>query len=274
MTVYAAEAPSEVQLGDFYNRFYINDSRRSLLASALGWFRGLSERARARSLVTYAVGPTGGFGSSGSLVDIGAGNGMLSRALRVVGGSGSHVVSIDAARDVLLLRDVADETWHVTETELVRRLEGTSLRFGAVFFSHTLEHFTDPLAVLRSVTNRLTEYGRIFVDCPSGLHPLYTHAADLNIPDLMFVTPNGVRAIAELAGCAVLDVRGISPGPSFLYRPSDVVSLQYLGSFMFLARAMLTRDGYYRGGNPLWWRFTLSKSSISSLTRTTANAHE
>jgi ferredoxin len=102
MTVCAAGALTEVQLGGFYRRFYISDSRRSVLASALGWFRGLSERAPC-SLVTYAMDLTSGLGLSGSLVAIGSGNGMLRGALRVVVGSGSDVVRADASRDVRLL---------------------------------------------------------------------------------------------------------------------------------------------------------------------------
>jgi SAM-dependent methyltransferase len=185
---------------------------------------------------------------------------MLTRALRAAGGSSAHVVSIDAAQDVLSLRGVANETWHVSETELLQRLGETTLRFGAVFFSHTLEHFVDPLGVLRAVSRRLADHGRIHVDCPSGLHPIYTHASDLNIPDFMFVTPKGVGALAQLAGCEVLDFQGISPGPSFLYRPAERAFLQYVASFMFLARSVLTGDGYFTEGSPLWWRFTLRQS--------------
>ncbi len=142
---------------------------------------------------------------------------MLTRALRASGGSGVHIISIDAASDVLSLNGIADETWCVSEQELLDRLNATTHRFGAVFFSHTLEHFVDPLAVLRAVARCLIAGGRILVDCPSGLHPIYTHASDLNIPDFMFITPTGVKALALSAGCTVMDLRGISPGPSVLY---------------------------------------------------------
>ena len=262
MTVQVAEAPPAGQIAAFYSRFYINAAHRSLPDQILGWLRGASERARARSLVTYAMSQAGGSSSSGSLVDFGSGNGMLTRALRAAGGSGAHVVSIDAAQDVLSLHGVANETWHVSETELLQRLGATTLRFGAVFFSHTLEHFVDPLGVLRAVTRRLADDGRIHVDCPSGLHPIYTHTSDLNIPDFIFVTPKGVRALAKLAGCEVLDLQGISPGPSFLYRPPETAFLQYVASFMFLVRSVLAEDGYFTGGEPLWWRFTLARRSV------------
>ena len=265
MTVHIAEAPPANQITAFYNRLYINDAHRSMPAKLLGCLRGLSERARARSLVTYAMGQAGGLVPSKSLVDFGSGNGMLTRALRAAGGSEAHVVSIDAAQDVLSLRGVANETWHVTETELLQRLGATTLSFGAVFFSHSLEHFVDPLGVLLAVTSRLAADGRIYVDCPSGLHPIYAHASDLNIPDFMFVTPKGVRALAQLAGCAVLDLHGISPGPSFLYQPTGMVPLQYFASFMFLARDIVTGDGYFTGGNPLWWRFTLARQPLGRL---------
>ena len=261
MTVQVAEAPPAGQIAAFYDRFYINDAQQTLLARLLGWLRGVSERARARSLVAHAMRQSGGFGPSGSLVDFGSGNGMLTRALRAAGGSSAHVISIDVAHDVLSLHGVANETWHVSESELLQRLGETTLRFGAVFFSHTLEHFVDPLGVLRAVTCRLADDGRIHVDCPSGLHPIYTHTSDLNIPDFMFVTPKGVRSLAKLAGCDVLDLQGISPGPSFLYRPPEQALLQYLASFMYVARAILTGDGYFNRGRPLWWRFTLARRS-------------
>lgn len=64
----------------------------------------------------------------------------------------------------------------------------------------------------------------------------------------MFVTPKGVGALAQLAGCEVLDLQGISPGPSFLYRPPEKAFLQYIASFLFLARSVLTGDGYFTGG--------------------------
>jgi SAM-dependent methyltransferase len=261
MTVQVAEAPPADQIAAFYDRFYINDAQQTLLARLLGWLRGVSERARARSLVAHAMRQSGGFVPSGSLVDFGSGNGMLTRALRAAGGPRAHVVSIDAAQDVLSLHGVANETWHVSESELLQRLGETTLRFGAVFFSHTLEHFVDPLGVLRAVTRRLADDGRIHVDCPSGLHPIYTHASDLNIPDFMFVTPKGVRALAQLAGCELLDLQGISPGPSFLYRPPETAFLQYVATFMFLARSVITGDGYFAGRRPLWWRVTLRKAS-------------
>ena len=261
MTVQVAEAPPADQIAAFYDRFYINDAHRSLPSQILGWLRGVSERARARSLVAYAMRQSGGFVPSGSLVDFGSGNGMLTRTLRAAGGPRAHVVSIDAAQDVLLLHGVANETWHVSESELLQRLGETILRFGAVFFSHTLEHFVDPLGVLRAVTRRLADDGRIHIDCPSGLHPIYTHTSDLNIPDFMFVTPKGVRALAKLAGCEVLELQGISPGPSFLYRPPETAFLQYVASFMFLARSVFTGDGYFAGRRPLWWRVTLRKAS-------------
>ncbi len=220
----------------------------------------MSERARARSLIAYATGQAGELVGQGSLVDFGAGNGMLTRALRASGGSGVHIISIDAASDVLSLNGIADETWCVSEQELLDRLYATTHRFGAVFFSHTLEHFVDPLAVLRAVARCLIAGGRILVDCPSGLHPIYTHASDLNIPDFMFITPTGVKALALSAGCTVMDLRGISPGPSVLYRPPEKAMMQYLASGMFLVRSVLTGDGYFTGGNPLWWRFTLAKT--------------
>lgn len=72
-----------------------------------------------------------------------------------------HVMSIDAAQDVLSLHGVANVTWHVSGSEPLRRLCETTLRFDAVFFWHTLEHFVDPLAVLRAVTRRLVDGGRI-----------------------------------------------------------------------------------------------------------------
>lgn len=262
MTVQVAEAPPAGQIAAFYDRFYINDAHQTLPARLLGWLRGVSERESAHSLVAYAMSQAGGSISSGSLVDFGSGNGMLTRALRAAGGLGAHVVSIDAAQDVLSLHGVANETWHVSESELLQRLGETTLRFGAVFFSHTLEHFVDPLGVLRAVSRRLADHGRIHVDCPSGLHPIYTHASDLNIPDFMFVTPKGVGALAQLAGCEVLDLQGISPGPSFLYRPPEKAFLQYIASFLFLARSVLTGDGYFTGGRPLWWRLTLVPRSV------------
>lgn len=168
MTVQVAEAPPAGQIAAFYDRFYINDAHQTLPARLLGWLRGVSERESARSLVAYAISQAGGSISSGSLVDFGSGNGMLTRALRAAGGLGAHVVSIDAAQDVLSLHGVANETWHVSESELLQRLGETTLRFGAVFFSHTLEHFVDPLGVLRAVSRRLADHGRIHVDCPSA----------------------------------------------------------------------------------------------------------
>lgn len=56
MTVQVAEAPPAGQIAAFYNRFYINDAHRSMSAQLLGWLRGMSERARARSLIAYATG--------------------------------------------------------------------------------------------------------------------------------------------------------------------------------------------------------------------------
>jgi 2-polyprenyl-3-methyl-5-hydroxy-6-metoxy-1,4-benzoquinol methylase len=110
MTVHIAEAPPANQITAFYSRLYINDAHRSMAAKLLGWLRGLSERVRARALITYAMGQDGGLVLSKSLVDLGSGNGMLTRALRAAGGSGAHIVSIDAAQDVLSLRGVLSYT--------------------------------------------------------------------------------------------------------------------------------------------------------------------
>lgn len=255
--------PTQSEIAKFYSHFYINESSESFINRVLRRLRSFSERARARSLVTYAMRQVVKLGRQGSLVDFGSGNGMLTRALRDVGGTGSHIISVDSASDVLALIGIANETWCVGEQELIEHLKKTNLRFGAVFFSHTLEHFVDPTAVLREVSARLVDDGRIFVDCPSGLHPSYFHGSDLNIPDFVFFTPDGVRAIARLTGHKVLDLQGISPGPSYLYQPPDSVLLQYLASCAFLTRSILTGDGYFTGGNPLWLRFTLARVSGS-----------
>ena len=55
------------------------------------------------------------------------------------------ILSVDAARDVLRLGDVADETWYLRESELVSKLQESGRPpWDVVFFSHTLEKFVDP----------------------------------------------------------------------------------------------------------------------------------
>lgn len=251
--------PLESELNSYYKNFYIGVWKRSLVDRWIQVFRGWSEAQRARSLVRAGFS-RGMVRTSGlSVADCGAGSGSLTRVLRKTLGPKVRITAIDQAKEVLSLRGPNTDSWCMNESKLLDHLtRGEAPKFDLVFFSHTLEHFRDPLAVLSAFANLLNPGGRIVIDFPHGRHPLYLRSADVKIPDLYFFTEEGMRAMSLKAGCRILASYGLSPGPASLAHLENA-AVQYLSSFLFIMRGWITGDGYFSAKVPVWMRVILEK---------------
>jgi len=258
-TVGAFPVPSTTELASFYSSFYITASKRTLWDRAIQIFRGLSERQRALSLVGAYNKSRGKVRKEFTAVDCGAGAGALTRVLREKFGSEIRIVSVDAAVEVENLRPWATETWHLSENALLEKLALSNRKnFDVVFFSHTLEHFSNPSKVLEAFLNCLDPGGRIVIDFPHGAHPVYRDAHDLHIPDLFFFTRRGMERLAERLGATVSTGQGISPGPDWLV--SRLGSpYQYLASALFILRGWIFGEGFFSAKIPVWYRVVLTK---------------
>lgn len=257
-TISAHPVPSEEAVNRYYQHLYFVPKKRSLFSSAMERLRKASERQRASSMIRAALANGLPRHPGTAVVDCGAGSGALTVALRQALGDEARVISFDLATEVQDLAGTATETWCLSEQQLLGKLRGTAFEFDGVFFSHTLEHFLDPPAVLAALASRLRRGGVMVIDCPSGLHPMYAARTPLAVADLVFLSPEGIAALASRTGCSVRSMSGISPGPSVLWTLQHPVA-GYAASALFLLKGALTGDGYFPSRVPVWWRAVLGR---------------
>jgi SAM-dependent methyltransferase len=134
------------------------------------------------------------------VLEVGAGTGRDSVALAA---AGAEVVTLDyAPRSLGLIRDAADSAG-----VQVHMVGGDGLRlpfpdgtFDLVFHQGLLEHFRDPLPLLRENVRVLKEGGRLLVDVPQRYHYYTLGKHTLMLFDRWFAGWETEFSIGELEG--------------------------------------------------------------------------
>jgi 2-polyprenyl-3-methyl-5-hydroxy-6-metoxy-1,4-benzoquinol methylase len=130
---------------------------------------------------------------SGKVLDIGCGTGATLRAFSERGGWRLHGSEIDT-KNINFLTSL--DGFEALYTGAPSDLPGS---FDLITMVHTLEHFPDPIEVLRDVGKKIAPGGRLFVEVPNS----DSNPFDLVIADhMMHFTPPTLRALAVRAGFA------------------------------------------------------------------------
>ncbi|HEY6340799.1 MAG TPA: class I SAM-dependent methyltransferase [Bryobacteraceae bacterium] len=128
---------------------------------------------------------------SGKVIDIGCGTGATLRALSERGGWRLYGSEIDT-KNIHSLASL--DGFEALYTGAPSELPG---RFDLITMVHALEHFPDPVEVLRDVRNKIAPGGRLFVEVPNS----DSNPFDLVIADhMMHFTPDTLCALAVRAG--------------------------------------------------------------------------
>jgi len=136
-----------------------------------------------------------------AVLDFGASQGHLVRALRGLGLTALGVEPSPAARAIAL--DSHGVELHAELADL------SSQRFDAVSMLHSLEHVEEPVATLTALREMLSSGGSIFIEVPhAGSADMWiprSRRAILDVPaHLHHFTPATLRFVVERAGFAVL----------------------------------------------------------------------
>ncbi|HTP31267.1 MAG TPA: class I SAM-dependent methyltransferase [Candidatus Acidoferrales bacterium] len=161
----AAQSPADQQwfdeIGQIYGAYRIYPQsggiEQHVVDPATGQFRRRSE------VLLDRLSEIPGFPGSGSVVDIGCGNGGTLRAFAGRGGWSLNGLEINEAN---LAELTSIPGFHALHTGKPRDLPG---RFDVVTMVHALEHFPSPLPVLKDLHSKIAPGGRLFVEVPDAL---------------------------------------------------------------------------------------------------------
>lgn len=108
-------------------------------------------------------------GSSGSILDVGCGNGVISR---YIGEHGYTVLGIDVSDKTIAAAQTANKLSNVEFKVLsAESLVADGKKYDAVICSEVLEHLTDPNKLLGTLQNVVAENGILIVTVPNGKGP-------------------------------------------------------------------------------------------------------
>ena len=170
--VYLDEQPTAAELEGINSRYWD-------VADDCGAFVSLVHEAQMASRVDYLTSRLGSLGGL-AVLDVGAGPGLLQRALRRTGQAVNyHAIEPDADCWPRLMREGAVKIW----TGL-RECDKRS--FDLVVLSHVLEHVGDPLDFLEGVSGLSSTGGSIFIEVPNQD---YLHKNNLGTHLLFFSHP-------------------------------------------------------------------------------------
>lgn len=142
-------------------------------------------------------------GATGPLLDVGAGAGILMEAAR---SAGWEAVGLELAQPSI--DRIRGELRMEVHPCAIERAPLAAGRFGAVTFSHSLEHLRDPLLALKSAARLLRPGGLVHVAVPNW-HAAKRLAAGVRLPwifeeHLSYFTRATLRDALERAGFELL----------------------------------------------------------------------
>jgi len=106
---------------------------------------------------------------NGRILDVGCGNGVISRHL---GRLGFKVLGIDVSeKTIATARSLTNDPKVQFQKKSAEELVASGEKYDAVICSEVLEHLNDPGALLRVLYNTLTDNGKLIVTVPNGQGP-------------------------------------------------------------------------------------------------------
>ena len=205
--VYIDPRPDPEYLGAFYPKGYQEDILRFLEEGR----KSPIFRLGMRMLRKRRIPPVAG---GGQLLDIGCSNGMYLAAAREAGWKVRGIELDEAAAEVARTHFGLDVDCG-DGTSLLRSYPEASL--DVVTLWHVLEHFADPLGILREIFRVLRPGGKILMEVPNFASPLAGLLGDHWFPldpprHLYHFTPATLEAMLRKAGFEGIRVRGV-PSP-------------------------------------------------------------
>lgn len=142
--------------------------------------------------------------SAKSFLDVGAGTGALMEYLSDV--SGLNMTGIDvSAASVKAAQAKGFDVREAAFNDLSSVMDKTE-RFDAIVLSHVLEHVSDPLGVMRTLLERLTDSGHLMAAVPySPMSREMTEWDIMNLPPHHLTRWNktSLHGLAQALGCSV-----------------------------------------------------------------------
>jgi SAM-dependent methyltransferase len=190
--VFVADPPAADALAELNAQYWA-------VAQATSRYSDLMHTAQMRSRVDYLEQHLGALDDRG-ILDVGAGTGLLGRALRARGWRGVfQAVESDPASDTALRKNGAAADW--------RELgDAPEQEFGLIVLSHVLEHIAAPRAFLATVRARLASGGHVFIEVPNQD---YLHKLDFGTHLLSFSPPVLASMVNSIPGLAVIDIQSV-----------------------------------------------------------------
>jgi SAM-dependent methyltransferase len=169
------------------------------VAQATSRVGDLMHTAQMRSRADYLEQHLGALGDR-SVLDIGAGVGLLGRALQERGWVGIfQAVESDPGCEAALRQHGATAVW--------RDLADCRDReFDLIVLSHVLEHIAAPREFLAAVRSRLASGGHVFIEVPNQDH---LHKLDFGTHLLSFSPPSLASLVNSIPGLAVMDIQSV-----------------------------------------------------------------
>lgn len=195
------------------------------------------------------------------ILEVGAGTGREGHELALRGGS---ICALDFSPEALrLARQVSRASWLVRGDALATPFPDGS--FDLVYHQGLLEHFSDPLSLLRENYRVLKPGGLVLVDVPQKYHvyTLLKHA--LMALDQWFAgwetqfSPREIRVLVERAGFRCERLYGYGMQPGLMYRVARE-GLKRLGIRLPLYPRLGPLDGLYQRWHGAWR--TLERSRV------------
>jgi len=109
---------------------------------------------------------------NGRILDVGCGNGVISRHL---GRLGYNVLGVDVSDKTIEMARAIDPMPNVVfEKKSAEELVASGEKYDAVICSEVLEHLNDPGALLKVLASSLAEKGKLIITVPNGEGPRET----------------------------------------------------------------------------------------------------
>lgn len=135
-----------------------------------------------------------------AILEAGAGNACLSRALAEMAGARGFIVEPDIAHREAL---AAEEWVHGLAADLSELPPG--LEVDAALASHVLEHLTDPAGFLRRMSDSVTDGGGVMIEVPNCIGAYWRHWTR-HWPHVQFFTPASLAHLMERCGLTIVAV--------------------------------------------------------------------
>jgi len=151
---------------DYKRAGFINEEYRNLLAERNMEFTRIADIKRVKFITDEVMGncPPGGH-----VLDIGCGNGLISRAL---GEAGFNVLGIDVSEKTIAVAKAANTLNNVRfEVVPAGALQPAPAKYHAIVCSEVLEHLHHPSELLNIIHSSLKDNGVLIVTVPNGRGP-------------------------------------------------------------------------------------------------------